>query len=99
MLPVSSDGRSGGATALDGVLREVVETLARLDRTPCSPGEREAAEWLAARLRSIAGTDVALEEEPSWGTFPPTATALGLLGAAGAPRRPVPTQGSRRRAS
>jgi Zn-dependent M28 family amino/carboxypeptidase len=70
--------------ALDGVLREVVETLARLDRTPCSPGEREAAEWLAGRLRSIAGTDVALEEEPSWGTFPPTATALGLLGALGA---------------
>ena len=25
-------------------IREVVETLAPLDRTPCSPGEREAAE-------------------------------------------------------
>ena len=27
--------------------------------------------------------EVALEDEPSWGTFPPTATALGLLGVAG----------------
>jgi acetylornithine deacetylase/succinyl-diaminopimelate desuccinylase-like protein len=69
---------------LQGVLREVVETLAAIDRTPCSPGERQAAEWLAARFGAIAGVDVALEDEPSWGTFPPTATALGLLGIAAA---------------
>ncbi|MGA2454461.1 MAG: M28 family peptidase [Solirubrobacteraceae bacterium] len=67
--------------SLDGVLREVVETLAALDRTPCSPGERQAAEWLAERLRAVGGVRVALEDEPSWGTFPPTATGLGLLGA------------------
>jgi hypothetical protein len=68
---------------LDRVLREVVETLAPLDRTPCSPGERQAAEWLAERLRSIDGVEVALEDEPSWGIFPPTAVALGLVGIAG----------------
>ncbi len=62
----------------------MVETLAPIDRTPCSPGERKAAEWLATRLQAIAGVDVALEDEPSWGTFPPTATGLGLLGIAGA---------------
>jgi len=81
MLPVSANG---SPASTDGVLREVVETLAGLDRTPCSPGERQAAEWLAARLRSIPATEVALEQEPSWGTFPPTATGLGLLGMAGA---------------
>jgi hypothetical protein len=71
--------------ALEGVLREVVETLAALDRTPCSPGERQAAEWLAARLRSVRGVHaVELEDEPSWGTFPPTATGLGALGMAAA---------------
>jgi len=70
--------------SLHVVLREVVETLAELDRTPCSPGERQAAEWLAARLGRVPGVAVALEEEPSWGTFPPTSTLLGLLGAAGA---------------
>jgi Peptidase family M28 len=71
-------------SSLEGVLREVVETLAELDRTPCSPGEREAAEWLARRLRAVEGVRVELEDEPSWGAFPPTATGLGLLGALGA---------------
>jgi hypothetical protein len=66
------------------VLREVVETLAAIDRPPCSPGEREAAEWLAERLRAVAGVEVALTDEPSWGTFPPTAAGLGLTGMAGA---------------
>ncbi|HXP37505.1 MAG TPA: M28 family peptidase [Solirubrobacteraceae bacterium] len=74
---------SGAPDRLEGILREVVETLAPIDRTPCSAGERAAAEWIAARLlASDAG--VALEDEPSWGTFPPTATGLGLLGIAGA---------------
>jgi hypothetical protein len=68
------------ASTLDEVLREVVETLAPIDRTPCSPGEREAAFWLAARLDRIPGVDVTLEDEFSWGTFPPTSTALGVAG-------------------
>ncbi len=74
---------SGGG-ALDATLREVVHKLAPIDRTPCSVGEREAAQWLAARLRAVAGVEVALEDEHSWGTFPPNATALGVLGLAGA---------------
>jgi hypothetical protein len=84
MLPVSRhETRSDGAS-LQGVLREVVESLAPIDRTPCSAGEREAAEWLASRLRAVPGIEVALEDEPSWGTFPPTLAGLGLLGSAGA---------------
>ncbi len=77
MLPVRGE-------RLEEVLREVVETLAPLDRTPCSPGEREAAEWLAARLRAVEGVSVALEDEVSWGTFPPNATVVGLIGVAAA---------------
>jgi hypothetical protein len=84
MLPVSRDQAGLDRGSLEGVLREVVETLAAIDRTPCSPGERQAAEWLAARLRAVGGVEVSLEDEPSWGTFPPTATGLGLLGIAGA---------------
>jgi hypothetical protein len=84
MLPVSSQGTRRDGAGLDGVLREVVETLAPIDRTPCSAGERRAAEWLASRLRAVSGVEVALEDEPSWGTFPPTLTALGLLGCAAA---------------
>src|SRR6266550_3231352 len=87
MLPVngprSEPGTIGRAGELEA-LREVVERLAPLDRTPCSPGEREAAEWLAERFRHIPGVEVALEDEPSWGIFPPTSTALGLLGMAAA---------------
>jgi hypothetical protein len=78
---VAPAARDGGSYPL---LREVVETLAALDRTPCSPGEREAAEWLAERLRAVGGVEVALEREPSWGTFAPTSTALGALGVAAA---------------
>ena len=73
-----------GHDAMEPVLREVVEALAPLDRTPCSPGEREAAEWLAARMRAIPGVEVALEDEPSWGIFPPTSALVGALGMAGA---------------
>jgi Peptidase family M28 len=69
---------------VDGLLREVVETLAELDRTPCSAGERAAAEWLGERLKTAGAVSVALEDEDSWGTFPPTSTGLGLLGVAGA---------------
>jgi hypothetical protein len=60
-------------------LREVVQNLARLDRTPCSQGEREAAIWIARRLRVAGCEEVSLEEEPSWGPFPPLATGLGAL--------------------
>ena len=55
-----------------------------MDRPPCSPGEREAAEWLAERFRTAGADEVVLEEEPSWGTFPPTVTTLAALGAASA---------------
>src|SRR4051812_398601 len=67
-----------------GTLREVVEALAPLDRTPCSPGERQAAEWLADRLRDAGCRVATLEDEPCWGTFPPTEAALAAIGAAGA---------------
>jgi Peptidase family M28 len=81
VLPVSAAVERARLLEL---LHEVVERLAPLDRTPCSPGEREAAEWLAARLRAVEGVEVALEDEPSWGTFPPTAAGLGVLGIGGA---------------
>jgi hypothetical protein len=74
---------SGAPGRIEAILREVVETLAPIDRTPCSAGERAAAEWVAARLLA-RDVSVALEDEPSWGTFPPTATGTGLLGIAGA---------------
>jgi hypothetical protein len=75
---------AAGSADIDSTLHEVVETLAPIERTPCSPGERAAAEWLCARLRAVPGVEAELEDEPSWGTFPPTATGLGLVGVLGA---------------
>jgi hypothetical protein len=70
--------------ALERTLREVCERLAPVDTTACSPGEREAAEWIADRLRAAGVQEVALEDEPSWGPFPPTVVTLVALGAVGA---------------
>ncbi len=76
----AGDQRCRPEADVEATLREVVETLAPFDRTPCSPGERAAAEWLHARLAAVDGVQSELEDEPSWGTFPPTATGLGLAG-------------------
>ncbi len=84
MLLVSPSSAFTRRAGIEQTLHEVVETLAPIERTPCSPGERAAAEWLCARLRAVPGVEVELEDEPSWGTFPPTATGLGLLGVLGA---------------
>ena len=62
----------------EATLREVVDELAPLERPPCSPGERRAAEWLADRLRAAGCAEVTLEEEEGWGTWPPNVTGVGL---------------------
>ncbi len=81
MLSVSSpDADLLEADSIQATLREVVERLAAIERPPCSPGEREAAEWLGARLRMVDGVEVALEDESSWGIFAPTSAGLGALG-------------------
>jgi Peptidase family M28 len=75
-------------------LSEVVEHLAVLERAACSDAEREAAEWIAQRLRRAGAEQVALEVEPSWGCFQLQATGLGARGALAcalaAARRPLP---------
>ena len=70
--------------ASEATLREVVETLAPIERPPCSEGERRAAEWLVARLRTAGAARVELEEETGYGTFPPTLLAIGVLAVVGA---------------
>lgn len=65
------------------VLHEVVETLAPIDKTPCSPGERQAAEWIAARFRAAGCEHVDMEDEPSWGKFPKNVVGIGSLSVLG----------------
>lgn len=68
----------------DATLREVVETLAQLERPPCSEGERRAAEWLAERLRAAGVGDARVEEERGHGPFPPNMLAIGAAAAVAA---------------
>ncbi|MDQ6746721.1 MAG: M28 family peptidase [Candidatus Dormibacteraeota bacterium] len=61
-------------------LREVVEHLAAIHRPSASAGEREAAEWIAGRLRDL-GCTVEVEKELAHGGY---WWPIGLLSAAGA---------------
>ncbi|MDQ6606070.1 MAG: peptidase M28, partial [Actinomycetota bacterium] len=62
------------------VLREVIEALAPLERGAGSAGERQAAHWLADRLRQ-AGCATQVDEEDY---LPGYAEVIGTLAAAGA---------------
>src|SRR4051794_12705353 len=65
------------------LLREVVETLERLDRPSASPGEREAAEWIRNRFEAL-GVAARIEAERAHGTYWwPLAALTGAAGLAG----------------
>jgi hypothetical protein len=63
-----------------GTVEDTISTLARLPRLPTSPGERQAAEWVARELGGL-GCRVTLEDEQAHGSF---ARPLALLSAKGA---------------
>jgi Zn-dependent M28 family amino/carboxypeptidase len=58
--PVPLPSRVMSAPAIHPALREVIERLAPLERSPGSPGEAQAAEWIAQRL-GAAGCDAHVE--------------------------------------
>ena len=61
-------------------LREVIETLAAVERPSVSEGEARAARWIAERLESL-GCDVEVDEEPAYGHFWRPLFALTAAGA------------------
>jgi Peptidase family M28 len=72
---------SPGAHQPQAGLRETVEALVAIERPPNSPGEREAAEWIAARLER-AGCSARIEEERSYESYARPLAGLSALGAA-----------------
>jgi Zn-dependent M28 family amino/carboxypeptidase len=64
----------------ESTLREVVETLAPLERRAGSPGEHEAARWIAQRLEH-AGWNAVIDEEQFHDGY---ARVIGTLAAIGA---------------
>jgi hypothetical protein len=78
------------STALDRGVIETLERRAALRRLPGSPGEREAAELLAAELAS-RGARVEVERERVHGTYwVPIGLASGLAATVGLASRAVP---------
>lgn len=63
-------------------IETAVRTLAAIDRPSASPGEREAAEWIAARLAEL-GCTPRVEEEPVHGGYWWPIGLLSALAAAG----------------
>jgi hypothetical protein len=76
-------------------LERTVRHLAALERPSASPGEREAAEWIAGALRDL-GLEPAVEEERAHGTY---WWPLGLLSAAGVAAGALALRGRRRSAA
>lgn len=68
-------------TPTEAALHADVAHLATLDRLPCSPGEAQAAAWIAERLRASGADRVRVDEELVHGTY---FTPLGILNAVGA---------------
>jgi hypothetical protein len=65
----------------EAALHADVAHLATIDRLPCSPGEAEAAAWIAQRFEAAGAARVRVDEELVHGTY---FTPLGVLNAAGA---------------
>ena len=63
-----------------GALRAMLDELAAIERPSASEGEREAAEWIVARLGEL-GAEARIETEPAHGTY---WWPLGIGAAAGA---------------
>jgi hypothetical protein len=68
------------STPTQEALHADVAALAALDRLPCSPGEAQAAAWIAEQL-AACGARVVVDEELIHGTY---YTPLGILNALGA---------------
>lgn len=75
------------APASEAQLRDWISRLAAIERGSASPGEREAAELIAAELRGY-GAEVHLEQESAHGTYWwPIGLATGVAALAGLSRR------------
>jgi hypothetical protein len=70
------------STPTQEALHADVAALATLDRLPCSPGEAQAAAWIAERL-GASGARVVVDQELIHGTFYTPLGVLNALGAAG----------------
>jgi hypothetical protein len=85
------EGGKTNRVAPVGADRELMERAIRhleaIESPSASPGEREAAEWIAAQLREL-GLEAGVEEERAHGTYWIPIGAMSAIGIAGALLRP-----------
>jgi len=65
-------------------MRDVVETLAPIERAAGEPGEHEAAKWIVERLRTAGAHNPHLEEEQFYDGYPRLHAKLSAVGIAAA---------------
>jgi Zn-dependent M28 family amino/carboxypeptidase len=63
-------------------MREVVETLAPIERAAGEPGEKEAASWIIARLTAAGAQNARIEEEQYFDGYPRLYVKLSAIGVA-----------------
>ncbi len=63
-------------------MREVVETLAPIERAAGEPGERQAADWIVERLRLAGARNARIEEEQFYAGYPGLHSKLLAVGVA-----------------
>lgn len=79
-MTTNSELTTNAARTPDATLREVIGTLAPLERAAGSEGERHAAHWIADRL-TAAGAPARVEEARFRGDFAGVVGALAAVGA------------------
>ena len=82
-MTTNSELTPAAARTPEATLREVIETLAPIERPAGSEGERQAAAWIAERL-TAAGAPATVEEATFRGDFAGVISALSAAGAAAA---------------
>jgi Zn-dependent M28 family amino/carboxypeptidase len=63
-------------------MREVVETLAPIERAAGEPGEQQAAAWIVERLTAAGAQNARIEEEKFYGGYPHLHAMLSAVGLA-----------------
>jgi Zn-dependent M28 family amino/carboxypeptidase len=63
-------------------IREVVETLAPIERAAGEPGERQAAEWIVERLSAAGANNARIDEEQFYDGYPRLHAGLSAVGVA-----------------
>lgn len=76
-------------------LRDAIAHLSAIDRPSASPGEREAAQWIAARLGEFGCSARVEEERAHGGYWFPLGVPAALAGVAGLAAHRFPGRGSR----